>query len=49
MTCIDFVFTRSKVEVKVARVLYVKKMVSAQFLENFLSQGYYISLADWSK
>ena len=35
MTCIDFVFTRSKVEVKVARVLYVKKWFPLSFLRTF--------------
>jgi len=45
MTNIDFGFTRSKV--KVTRVIFVN-MVSTHFLENYLSQSFYIKHADWS-
>jgi len=45
MTSIKFKFTR--VGIKVTMVYFVK-IVSAHFLEKYLSQSFYISLADWS-
>ena len=45
MTPIDFGVTRSKV--KVTATLNVK-MVSADYLENFISQSLYISHVGWS-
>ena len=45
MIPIDFGFGRSKVKVTV--FVYVK-LVSAQYLENHLSQSLHISHGDWS-
>ena len=42
---IDFGFSRSKVKVTV--FIYVK-LVSAQYLENNLSQSLHVSHVDWS-
>jgi len=52
MTPINFEFPGSKV--KVTRVVFVKvclsvdQMVSAHYLEIYISQSFYISYADWS-